>query len=446
MNIFKLVEKDIKIFAKSKSSIILTYLVPMVLALIFGGIFGGFGTGGGRREIKLLLTDQDQSQFSRAFTTELDSLSEIKVYRNYTQEEEEKLFTADVMDDLIKKGKFAVGLIIPDSTESNLQQGGKLSLQIHYDPKYPIEHGIVSGLIQKLIPTKFPQLMMSGLWKLSEGALGKESDKFKNEMFGVVKQFYPEADEGLFDFSKQPLVPLNSGSGAGDSTSVQSQGFGLGNMMEIESVELLGQEEENQMFAQYIAGMAVMFLLFAVSGTATSLIEERNFGTMKRLLVAPVRSSEILYSKLIFCSLLGISQLIVMFIFGWLVFKLDIFKDPLALSVTILSTSLACSGLGILMATICKTERQVGSLSTLVVLGMSALGGSMVPTIIMPAFIQNIGKFTINHWAMKGFTDIFWRNMHLKDIIVPNLILLGVFVVLISLSHYFFKQRIYENS
>ncbi len=445
MNIFGLVNKDIKIFTKNKSSIVLSYLVPMILALIFGAIFGGFGQGRGQRGIRLLITDNDKSEFSTVFAAELDSLEEIRLYRYYLQNDEKIPFTVEKMDNLIKKGDFPVGLIIPDSTEAGLLAGEKLKLEIHYDPKYPIEYGIISGMIQKLIPTKFPQLMMSGLWKLSEKSLGDQDSDFKDDMFGVIKQYYPDAEPDMFDFKKKPLTPGGFGGGTSDTTAVEGEGFGLSSMVEIDSVELLGQEEENQMFAQYIAGMAVMFLLFAVSGTATSLIEERNFGTMKRLLVAPVKSSEILYSKLIFCSLLGISQLIVMFIFGWLVFKLDIFKDPLALSVTIITTSLACSGLGILLATLCKTERQVGSLSTLVVLGMSALGGSMVPTIIMPSFIQNIGKFTINHWAMKAFTDVFWRNLHLQDIIVPNLILLGVFVVFISIAHYLFKQRLYEN-
>ena len=88
MNIIRLVLKDVRIFSKSKSLIVITYLVPMFLALIFGAIFGGFGEGGGQKGIRLLITDNDKSEFSRSFAAELDSLEEIRLYRYYVQDEE----------------------------------------------------------------------------------------------------------------------------------------------------------------------------------------------------------------------------------------------------------------------------------------------------------------------------------------------------------------------
>lgn len=157
-----------------------------------------------------------------------------------------------------------------------------------------------------------------------------------------------------------------------------------------------------------------------------------------------MNGSDILYSKVLFCSLLGISQLIVLFIFGWLVFGLDIFYDVPALLVMMIVTALACSSLGIFLATICRNQQQVGSLSTLIVLGMSALGGSMVPTFVMPKFVQNIGKFTLNHWAMKGFTDIFWRGMHLNDLYLPIVILSSISIVLLFISKLLFDRRFFE--
>lgn len=430
MKIYHLVKKDIKLFAKQKVNVILTFLIPMVLALIFGAIFGGFSTDSGINAIQVLITDEDNSEFSQSFIEELKKMKEITLYTKSVKNKVETPFTIEKMEELIKNGSYPLGISIPKNCENNLKNGEPLSLNLHIDPKHKIEYGIVSGLIQKMIPAKFPQIMFNSLWKQSEG-----NESFKSEIGKTVKSFYPEADMSLFDNQNKSFAASSSESSTGFS--------GMKSMVSINTVELLGKKKSNGMFAQYVSGMAVMFLLFTVSGTASTLISEQNSGTIKRLLIAPITPKEILYSKQIYTNIIGFVQLIVMFVFGWIVFKLDIFSHVFPLLFTIISTTLACSSLGILLATIFKTQEEVSNVSTLIVLGMSALGGSMVPSIIMPTFVQNFGKFTINHWAMKGFTNIFWRDLGFAGVLKSNLILLGIFVVFTIIANYLYKKRLF---
>jgi ABC-2 type transport system permease protein len=44
---------------------------------------------------------------------------------------------------------------------------------------------------------------------------------------------------------------------------------------------------------------------------------------------------------------------------------------------------------------------------------MSALGGSMVPRFIMPRFMDTVGLFTFNGWAMDGFRKVLWSDTSL---------------------------------
>lgn len=53
---------------------------------------------------------------------------------------------------------------------------------------------------------------------------------------------------------------------------------------------------------------------------------------------------------------------------------------------------------------------QLGALATLVILIISALGGSMFPRFLMPESIQKIGLITFNAGALEGFTKVFWRE------------------------------------
>ncbi|HHE38245.1 MAG TPA: ABC transporter permease [Candidatus Cloacimonetes bacterium] len=409
MNIIPLIKKDFKMFFKSRSAVALTYLVPMVITLIFGAVFGGFGKTGGINEIKVILVDEDRTEFSKKFTAILDSLQELAVHTKRKKNDEYIPFDQNSMDEWIREGKRKLGIYIPKGFEKSILTGRKIPLEIHFDPKYQIEYGITNGIINKVLMENFPQILL------------------KNIMKSPFFRQFSSAE------ARDPILDN------------KSQNFGkMDNPVDLKSVKLLGKAKENSMFAQYVAGMAVMFLLFSVTHAGASLIDEKNNGTINRLLIAPVRRSEILVSKMFYISLMGLSQLIVLFIFGWLVFSLNIFKDVSALVVMIIVTALACASVGIFIASICKNQQQVGSLSTLIVLGMSALGGSMFPSFIMPRYIQTIGKFTLNHWAMKGITDIFWYSKHLADIFPSVLILLGITVMFSFIAIRIFNKRLLE--
>lgn len=396
-------------FFKSKSAVALTYIVPMVITLIFGAVFGGFGKTEGISGIKVLLVDDDQTELSKKFYTLLDSLSELKVHTKKRVKDEYILFDQNSMDEWIREGKRKLGIYIPKGFGRSISTGRKILLEIHFDPKYQIEYGITNGIIKKVLVENFPQIMINSMMKSP-----------------LFRQFSFTENQDQFMINIPDYVPK------------------MENPIDLKSVKLLGKAKENSMFAQYVAGMAVMFLLFSVTYAGATLIDEKNNGTIDRLLIAPVKRSEILLSKMLYISLLGLSQLIVLFIFGWLVFKLNIFKDVPALLVMIIVTALACSSVGIFIAAICKNQQQVGSLSTLLVLGMSALGGSMFPSFIMPKYIQTIGNFTVNHWAMKGITDIFWYDKHLSDIYPSVLILIGITCVFSFIAIRIFNRRLME--
>jgi ABC-2 type transport system permease protein len=188
------------------------------------------------------------------------------------------------------------------------------------------------------------------------------------------------------------------------------------------------------MVSFYAAAIGVMFLLFTASGSAGALLDEAESGTLDRVLSSRVTMTTLLMGKLAFNTLLAFTQLVVMFLWAWAVFKLDLFTHIPGFVVMGLCTAFAVAAFGMLLASICRTRAQLGALSTLLILTMSAFGGSMFPRFLMPEAMQKAGLWTINAWAIDGFTKVFWRDLPVRDLWPQVSVLLAVGIVLFGLS------------
>jgi ABC-2 type transport system permease protein len=147
-----------------------------------------------------------------------------------------------------------------------------------------------------------------------------------------------------------------------------------------------------------------------------------------------VSLATLLAGKLVYLCTLGIAQLIVMFVWGAVVFKLELMSHLAGFAIMALATAVACSAFGLLLASIARTRQQLGAITTLTVLSLSALGGSMFPRFLMPEAMQKAGLVLFNAWAIEGFTRVFWRDEPLQSLIVPTLVLLGCAVVFFAIA------------
>ncbi len=143
-----------------------------------------------------------------------------------------------------------------------------------------------------------------------------------------------------------------------------------------------------------------------------------------------------------FAFFISIIQLITMFLFAWLVFNMDMTVNIAGLILMVISTSFAVSSMGIFLAAVAKTRQQAHNLSTIVILVMSAVGGSMIPLFIMPPVLQKIALLSVNYWGIQGFYDLFWRSLPLEAILPKILVLMSIGFVMTLTSILLFRKRI----
>lgn len=206
------------------------------------------------------------------------------------------------------------------------------------------------------------------------------------------------------------------------------------------TVEAATQLESEDPFAGFTGasqsspGMVVMFGMTTMLGVGIVLVNERRMGTLRRLLISPASRVSILAGKFSGTLLLGLIQTAILILFGQIAFDVPWGRDPLALVIIVLAFSLAIVSLGILFATLMRTEEQAGNAMVGASMAMAALGGAWWPISITPGFMQTLGHLFPSAWAMDAFQDIILRGATAVDVLPQAAILLGYAVVFFTLG------------
>jgi ABC-2 type transport system permease protein len=426
--VITLVKKEFIIFWKDKVAVSLTFLVPAVLIFIFGSVFGGTGNISG---IRLAFINDSSAPIAMKLEKTLDTTKSFFLIKKYKDEQGiEKSFDTNSVKDFVRKGNASAALVIPADAYTDTSSG--LKLKYYYDPKNEIETQLIQGMLQKIVMESLPEMFTDNMLRRSEKYLGKDSgDQFNRQIASVIRKY----------FKVDTAFLLNSQLRNTSDNTVKKQPNFFSNILQMDKKQLIGQEIVNPNVTRNVGGWALMFLLFTLTGAASSIFDEQKSGVLLRLLSAPVSGIHILWSKYIFSILLGIIQLFVLFLAGMFFFKIDIFSNIFNLMLVIIAGATACTAFGMLLAAFCRTAAQANGWGTFLILTMSAIGGAWFPTFLMPGFIQAISKFTIVYWAVDGFLMVLWRGASFTDIL-PNLaFLFGTAAVINTISIIRFRKR-----
>jgi ABC-2 type transport system permease protein len=401
---------------RDRPALALSFLLPIAFFSIFAVIFGGQRNTLPR--VGVIVVDEDQSTASRALLRGLQQEGSLRVVLRPDSAHkgvELPAYTAQSAEAAVKAGDVSVALVVPKGFGQNPisfapNQAGP-SIQLLSDSSDPIAPQMVAGLLQK-----------TALTALGPAMAEKGSLYFEHYAGGFTPEQHQRIQESLTEMRKMESAESSHTPAAGSASS--------GGMIAVQNHTVLGENKNKPIVSFYAAAIGVMFLLFTASGVAGSLLDEAESGTLDRVLSSRVTMTRLLGGKMAYNVLLAFAQLTLMFLWAWLVFNVDLPHHIPGFVVMGLSTAVAVSAFGILLASICHSRSQLGSLSTLLILMMSAIGGSMFPRYLMPAAVQKVGLFTINAWAIDGFTKVFWRDLPVMDLWPQVAVLLGVGVVL----------------
>jgi ABC-2 type transport system permease protein len=413
----------------NKHELLLAFVVPVLFFSIFALIFSR-GVGQSLSRVRVSFIDDDRSPESRSLIYEACKHPEIQPVTGVGHTSQR--WPIELLSRwLISHRDVEVVVYFPVGFTTQDPSAPHLSIQLFNEGINPIGHRLVQASLAESIAMQFAAANLADLQAARPSglpaSLASAQTSIPNSPTRVAYEAASAGAESSVETASfaQPLVANNRRSRQSNLGAEQS------NTQEVfESVNAFASNKHQPKVALAAAGIAVMFLLFSANGAGASLLEEREAGTMGRLLSSRLTLSELLIGKWIYITLLGCTQLCVMFAWGALVFRVDLLGHLPGFFAMTLATSAACASFALFLAAVCKSRQQLHGVSVILVLTMSAVGGSMVPRYIMSDSMRALGKFTFNGWALDGFQKIFWYDLPLSAIRLEVAVLVGITLLL----------------
>ena len=391
--------KDLKILVRNRAALLVLFAMPVGFVLVMTTALGGLFSRG-QSAISVLVVNEDKGYIS---TQIIEGLKTAKGFKVETEWESQPLTRAKA-EELIMSRKRQLAVIFPADFSQNILGGASPSqnlqpqattIQLMVDPALsPQFTGPIVGTLQGLLLQAVTPVGIEHL--LEQIAPGMPQE----QRLAIIEQAQQNMPTGI---SIEQITPPGMSVRQSPNTTQQN----------VPSYTLFG-------------------VFFICQVIALSFIREKQDGTFRRLLAAPLSKSALLIGKLLPYYLVNLIQIVLIFAAGiWIVPllgnpALNLGVHPEGLIAVSLATAAAASGLGLLVATLAKTAEAAGGLGALIAVMMAAIGGCFVPAFIMPAFMQTLSKAVPHAWALQGYQDVLVRGYSLGQV-MPEVGVLLIF-------------------
>jgi ABC-2 type transport system permease protein len=201
---------------------------------------------------------------------------------------------------------------------------------------------------------------------------------------------------------------------------------------------------------QSVPAWLVFAMFFVAIPVSTTLIQERQLGTLRRLRSTPMHTRVLLFGKLAPYFVVNQVQTVVMLLVGMYLVPLvggsalELRGSLLGLAIVAASVSVAALGFALLIAATSRTTEQATIIGGAGSILLAALGGIMVPKFVMPLAMQEWTNLSPMAWGLEGFLDILLREKSAADVWPQATALIAFGLIALVLAGVFHVRRIEE--
>lgn len=387
--------KDLRLFATDRLALAFFLLFPFLFVLLFYFVLGG--VGGEDKRLELHLVTREVNGLSHQIISAMETKDEGQLKpgqprivwdRDYEQARQ-----------MVQDKKLAGFVAFPEDFTAGVMMGYGAKLEVVADPEATYNRAALDGLARSIASRVGSQRVIM------------------------------DATIGL-------LVEQGMASGQGASIGQDIQQFFLGQPGTVagESVigfttEKVGDIEAENPSNYVIPGYLVMFVFFGAALSAEVIVRERQNQTLERLLSSSVRRESLLGGIYTGIAAKGLIQILIFWLVGILVFKIDLGLSPAAVIILSILMVLMSSAFAIMLATLARTQRSAGSAAVITSLVLAPLGGCWWPLFITPRWMQFLARLTPHGWATTGFNKLMVFGGDFGSAVPEMLALLGFAIV-----------------
>lgn len=193
----------------------------------------------------------------------------------------------------------------------------------------------------------------------------------------------------------------------------------------------------------FIPGVsALVLILISAMLTSVTIAREKELGTMEVISISPLKNYHIIIGKIVPYLVLSLFNAVLIIVMGVWVFKMPMNGNILLLLLECLLYVLVALSLGVLISVKTATQQQALFSSILsLMLPTILLSGFIFPIDSMPWFLQQVSKIIPATYFIEIIKAIMIKGGGLALVWKPTLVLLGMTIVLITISVTQLKTR-----
>jgi ABC-2 type transport system permease protein len=198
----------------------------------------------------------------------------------------------------------------------------------------------------------------------------------------------------------------------------------------------------NDIFIFFMSAFAVMFAFFVVGVIGQSLHRDKDNGSFRRLLAAPLgRASIIGGNSMAYMIFVGL-QVVFLFGFSAVAFSMPLGDNPALLILNTIVLGLTVATMGLMIAALTKTAKQADNLGVLLGFILAGLGGAIPvgpPIYEAGGLLGLLSRLTPHSHAIKAYRMMMAGSGTTGEILLQILILSLFAIVFFAVARWRFK-------
>ena len=344
---------ELKRYLVNKGELGFSLALPIVLFALMYGAFGGEESFHATAHV----VDLDQGVHSRALIERLDAMEEVTVRER----------TLDDANEALQRSAILTAVVIPSGFSEGLETGDPVAVTFRKRGN----GGDTGQIVEAIVRSVAQQMGAETRVRTTVHSALADTDIPQDRIDAVV-------DRRLEESRQRPTVGVET--------------------------RLIGGEASNPT-DRLVPGLLVMFLMFAVTLGANALVEERQNGTMERLMTTRLGINQLFIGKFLASTLRAIVQALILLSLAFAVLRIGDAIDFVQLILFSALIAMAVSAIGLVIGSVARTRDQAAWAAVFITMFMTVFGGTFFD-VAGAGPLEALSRITLTRYAIDAMYGI----------------------------------------